>query len=89
MSRRVLAGSGPTAFFDMPFMPIFFTVAFLMHPVFGWLIVVGGVVIVVLSVMTEMRTRRPTMSATVSSRGPSRHRRMPASEMPRRSRPWA
>src|SRR5262245_46331550 len=55
--QRFLSGSGPTAFFDMPFMPIFFIVAFLMHPVFGGLIVVGGVIIVVLSVMTETRTR--------------------------------
>ena len=30
--QRFLSGSGPTAFFDLPFMPIFFIVAFLMHP---------------------------------------------------------
>ena len=41
--QKFLSGSGPTAFFDMPFMPIFFIVAFLMHPVFGLLIIVGGV----------------------------------------------
>jgi ATP-binding cassette subfamily C protein len=69
--QRFLSGSGPTAFFDMPFMPIFFIVAFLMHPVFGGLIVIGGIVIVVLSVMTEMRTREPTMAATIS--GAVRH----------------
>ena len=50
----------------MPFMPIFFIVAFLMHPLFGWLIVIGGVVIVGFSLLTEQRTRRPTMAATIS-----------------------
>ena len=65
--QRFLSGSGPTAFFDMPFMPIFFLVAFFMHPLFGWLIVVGGLVIVALSLMTDIRTRSPTMAATISS----------------------
>ena len=64
--QKFLSGSGPTAFFDMPFMPIFFIVAFLMHPVFGLLIIVGGVVIVGLSLLAERRTRHPTMAATVS-----------------------
>ncbi len=65
--QKFLSGSGPTAFFDMPFMPLFFLVAFFMHPMFGWLIVVGGLVIVTLSMMTDIRTRSPTMSATISS----------------------
>ena len=65
--QRFLSGSGPTAFFDMPFMPIFFLVAFFMHPLFGWLIVVGGLVIITLSLMTDIRTRSPTLAATISS----------------------
>jgi ATP-binding cassette subfamily C protein PrsD len=69
--QRFLSSNGPTAFFDMPFMPLFFIVAFLMHPVFGGLIAAGGVVIVVLSVQTERRTRKPTMDATIS--GAARH----------------
>jgi ATP-binding cassette subfamily C protein PrsD len=65
--QKFLGGSGPTAFFDMPFMPIFFAVAYLMHPVFGWLIVLGGLVIIVLSVLTELRTRNSTKAATFSA----------------------
>ena len=64
--QRFLSGSGPTAFFDLPFMPIFFIVAFLMHPFFGGLILIGGIVIVTLSVLAELRTRQPTMAATIS-----------------------
>jgi ATP-binding cassette, subfamily C, bacterial PrsD len=69
--QRFLSGSGPTAFFDMPFMPIFLIVAFLMHPVFGCLILAGAAGMVVLSLLTEVRTRVPTMAATIS--GAVRH----------------
>jgi ATP-binding cassette, subfamily C, bacterial PrsD len=69
--QKFLSGSGPTAFFDMPFMPLFFIVSFLMHPLFGLMVIAGGVVIVVLAVQTERRTRAPTMAATVS--GAARH----------------
>ncbi len=69
--QKFLSGSGPTAMFDMPFMPIFFIVAYMMHPVLGWLIIVGGLVIVVLTVLTDLRTRAPTMAATYS--GAARH----------------
>jgi ATP-binding cassette, subfamily C, bacterial PrsD len=65
--QKFLSGSGPTAFFDLPFMPIFFVVAYIMHPVFGWIIVAGGLVIIALSVLTEMRTRSSTMAATYSA----------------------
>jgi ATP-binding cassette subfamily C protein PrsD len=69
--QRFLSGSGPTALFDLPFMPIFFIVAWLMHPFFGWLIVLGGLVIVAMAILTEVRTTGPTMAATVS--GAARH----------------
>ena len=69
--QRFLSGTGPTALFDMPFMPLFFVVSYLMHPLFGWLIVFGGVFIVALAVMTELRTRGPTLAATIS--GAARH----------------
>jgi ATP-binding cassette subfamily C protein len=65
--QKFLSGSGPTAFFDLPFMPIFFVVAYIMHPVFGWVIVAGGLIIIALSVLTEMRTRSSTMAATFSA----------------------
>lgn len=65
--QKFLSGSGPTAFFDMPFMPIFLIVAFVMHPVFGYLIFIGGLVIVLLSVTTELRTRNPAIASTISA----------------------
>lgn len=57
--RAFLSGMGPTALFDMPFLPIFLAVTFLMHPWLGWLVVAGGVVIVGLTLTIEARSRPP------------------------------
>jgi ATP-binding cassette subfamily C protein PrsD len=64
--QRFLSGTGPTALFDLPFLPIFVFVAYLMHPLFGLLILLGGATIVALTILTEIRTRGPTMAATIS-----------------------
>lgn len=57
--RGFLSGLGPTALFDMPFMPIFLIVTFLLHPWLGWLTVCGAVVIVGLTLLTERRSQPP------------------------------
>jgi ATP-binding cassette, subfamily C, bacterial PrsD len=57
--RSFLSGLGPTALFDMPFMPIFFAGCFLIHPWIGWLSIVGGVIIIGLTLLTEARSRGP------------------------------
>ncbi|WNJ88711.1 type I secretion system permease/ATPase [Bosea sp. 685] len=55
--RAFLSSLGPTALFDMPWMPLFFAGCFLLHPWLGWLAVAGGVVILVLTFLTEMGSR--------------------------------
>jgi ATP-binding cassette subfamily C protein PrsD len=57
--RGFLSGMGPTAFFDMPFMPIFFAGCFLIHPWIGWLSILGGIIIICLTLLTEARSRGP------------------------------
>jgi ATP-binding cassette subfamily C protein PrsD len=57
--RGFLSGMGPTALFDMPFMPIFFACCFMIHPWQGWLAVCGGVVIIGLTLLTEAKSRGP------------------------------
>jgi ATP-binding cassette subfamily C protein len=58
--RGFLSGLGPTALFDMPFMPVFFLGCFLIHSLLGWLAVAGGAVIVGLTLLTEARSRAPS-----------------------------
>ncbi len=64
--RKFLSGMGPTAFFDFPFLPIFLVISYAMHPLFGLFILLGSGAIVVLAVLSEIKTRGPTTSATVS-----------------------
>ena len=65
--RNFLSGMGPTALFDMPFMPIFFIGCFIIHPWLGWLSVCGGIVIIVLTLYTDARSRAPMYDLTRSA----------------------
>jgi ATP-binding cassette subfamily C protein len=60
--RGFLGSMGPTAFFDMPFMPIFFIGCFLLHPYLGVLAVIGGIVIICLTLWTERLTKQGTQA---------------------------
>ncbi|MFL5332787.1 MAG: type I secretion system permease/ATPase [Geminicoccaceae bacterium] len=65
--RGFLSGMGPTALFDMPFMPIFFIGCFAIHPWLGLFSVGGGIVIVLLTLYTEARSRGPMYDLTRSA----------------------
>ena len=65
--RGFLSGLGPTALFDMPFMPVFFAGCFLLHPWLGGLALVGGIVIVGFTLLTEARSRGPIKDMTQSA----------------------
>ncbi|WP_112661654.1 type I secretion system permease/ATPase [Microvirga flavescens] len=69
--RNFLSGMGPTALFDMPFMPIFFLGCFIIHPWLGLFSVIGGVVIVLLTLYTDKKSRDPMYELTKS--GAERH----------------
>ena len=62
--RGFLTSTGPTAFFDMPFMPLFFIGCFVLHPWVGVLALIGGLVIVGLTLWTERRTKQATQALT-------------------------
>jgi ATP-binding cassette subfamily C protein len=62
--RGFLSGLGPTALFDMPFMPIFLIACFLIHPWLGVLAVFGGIMIVGLTMLTEKRSQAPMAALT-------------------------
>lgn len=55
--RAFLSSLGPTALFDMPWMPIFFAGCFLLHPWLGWLALAGGATILGLTLLTEFASR--------------------------------
>jgi PrtD family type I secretion system ABC transporter len=65
--RNFLASAGPTALFDMPWMPLYLGMTYLLHPWLGLVATAGAVILVALAVLTEVRGREPTQSANKSA----------------------
>ena len=61
--RQFLSGQGPFAFLDMPWVPVYLLVIFLMHWVLGVASVIAAVVIFILAVWSEKATRGPLAEA--------------------------
>lgn len=57
--RGFLASGGPTALFDLPWMPVYLGICFLFHFWIGVTALVGAVVLVGITILTEVRTRGP------------------------------
>lgn len=57
--RGFLSGGGPTALFDLPWMPVYLGICFLFHFWIGVTALIGALVLVGITIMTEMRTRGP------------------------------
>jgi ATP-binding cassette, subfamily C, type I secretion system permease/ATPase len=64
--RAFMSGMGPTAFLDMPWIPIFLTAMFLFHPAIGMTAVLGTAAIVAMTLLTE-RISRSAAKATMDS----------------------
>lgn len=63
--RSFLSGLGPTAFFDLPWVPIYLAAVYLLHPVLGLFALGGAVVLVVLTVLTDVKSAGPTRDAAL------------------------
>jgi len=61
--RGFLGSQGPNAIFDLPWMPLFVIFVYLLHPYLGALTLGGAVILALLTITTELLTRR-TASAT-------------------------
>jgi ATP-binding cassette subfamily C protein len=62
--RSFLSGLGPTALFDMPWMPLYLIIIAVFHPLLGFTALVGAIILVMLTGLTEVMTRVPMKSAT-------------------------
>ena len=61
--RAFMAGMGPTAFLDMPWIPIFLIALFLFHPAIGLTALFGMFAIVAMTVLTEHMSRGAARAA--------------------------
>lgn len=64
--RQYLSSSGPLAFFDMPWVPFYLLIVFMLHFWLGIAGLVSAVVIFVLAVATEATTRQPMAQAAAA-----------------------
>ncbi len=62
--RSFLSGLGPTALFDMPWMPLYLGIIFAFHPILGFTALGGAIILVILTILTEVLIREPTKAAT-------------------------
>jgi ATP-binding cassette subfamily C protein PrsD len=65
--RMFLSGMGPTAFLDMPWIPIFLVGLFIFHPVIGLVAMMGASTIIAMTLVTERRSKDSAKAAMESS----------------------
>lgn len=64
--RAFMAGPGLAALFDLPWMPVYLSVCFLLHPMIGWLAAGAMIVLAGLTILTDWRTRSLTRQAALA-----------------------
>lgn len=62
--RSFLSGLGPTTLFDLPWIPLYAGLCFILHPYLGWTLVGGAVILIVLALLTEVMSRMPSAELT-------------------------
>jgi len=65
--RNFMSGMGPTAFLDMPWIPIFLVILFLFHPAIGMTALLGTIAIIAMTLLTERLSRGAARAAMDSS----------------------
>src|SRR3954466_2364314 len=61
--RAFLSSLGPSAFFDLPWLPFYLAICFVFHVLIGATALAGAIVLVILTIMTEFMTRKPAREA--------------------------
>lgn len=51
------------AFFDFPWLPVFIGVLFLMHPWYGWMAVFSSIIMIFMTIISDLKTKKPLIDA--------------------------
>lgn len=62
--RSFLSGVGPAALFDLPWLPFYIAICFLFHPVIGLIAIIGGLILTLLTYLTNRGTQAPAKKAS-------------------------
>ena len=58
--RGYLAGGGPSALFDLPWIPLYVGICYFLHPLIGLVAIAGCVTLAVLTVIADLAARSPS-----------------------------
>jgi ATP-binding cassette, subfamily C, type I secretion system permease/ATPase len=61
--RSFLMGAGPIAIVDLPWVPVFLSICFLIHPWLGLTATAGAIVLFTMTLLTERASRAPASAA--------------------------
>src|SRR4030081_1206560 len=61
--RSFLSSMGPGAFFDLPWLPFYLAICFAFHVMMGGTALVGAIILVALTIVTEFMSRAPAREA--------------------------
>ncbi len=61
--RAFMSSQGPVALLDLPWMPIYLAFVFFLHPWLGWLATAGAAMLILVTFVTEQKTRDPSTEA--------------------------
>jgi PrtD family type I secretion system ABC transporter len=61
--RSFLSSMGPSAFFDLPWLPFYLAICFAFHVLIGLTALVGAIILITLTIITEFMTRKPAREA--------------------------
>ncbi len=61
--RSFLSSMGPGAFFDLPWLPFYLAICFAFHVMIGLTALVGAIILVTLTIITEFKSRAPAREA--------------------------
>ncbi|MGB0853432.1 MAG: type I secretion system permease/ATPase [Pikeienuella sp.] len=65
--QRVLASPAPFALFDMPWTPLFLAMIFSFHWLLGVVAFIGGAVLLVLTILNEVFSRKPMLESQMAA----------------------
>ncbi len=65
--QRFWSSSVATALIDMPWTPIFLAAIFVFHPILGWLAVLGGAILILITLANQLLSKRPVLNANAAA----------------------
>ncbi|WP_332304241.1 type I secretion system permease/ATPase [Rhizobium sp. GR12] len=75
--RGFLSGTGPTAFFDLPWMPLYLGICFLFHFWIGVTALAGAILLISLTILTNIFSQKPIRDTMIENM--ARNRQLEAS----------